>query len=378
MNQSQILFLDALKHALNHEKLNNISVSSELWMDVFHIAQQQHVLPLIYDAVHQCEHGDYITHVKRNVLQQVMLQTQKTQEFLRLYQKMREQNLTPLVVKGLICRNCYPASDLRPSSDEDVLIPSDQFHACHELLIASGCMTDCIDLHSVDEVSYHSKGVLYLELHKSLFNKESAYSHMNDFFTKAIENRKEFVIEGVSVLTMNETDHLFYLIVHALKHFMHSGFGIRQVCDVVMFVNRYASVIDWERFDKQCELVHAHLFVSAIFKIGIMYLTLDKEKLPDKYSSCDVDESFMLEDLLDSGVYGKSTLSRVHSSTITLDAVSNYQHGKKSKLLLPVAWMHRLIHYGKQTLTTKNNNALESIQIGKQRVELLKKYDIIK
>lgn len=34
---------------------------------------------------------------------------------------------------------------------------------------------------------------------------------------------------------MNASDHLFYLICHALKHFYHSGFGIRQVCDILLF-----------------------------------------------------------------------------------------------------------------------------------------------
>lgn len=402
MNESQILFLKALKHALNHDKLKDCTASSDVWKSVFHIAEQQNVLPLIYEAAHKCTHGEYISHIQKKVRHQVMIQTQKTQEFLTVYQKLRENNLTPLVVKGLICRNCYPVPDLRPSSDEDVLISSEQFDSFHQILLSSGLVTDCADLNSAYEVSYRSKGALYLELHKSLFPVSSAYGQMNDLFKDAIQNKKEIMIEGTSVYTMNETDHLFYLIVHALKHFMHSGFGIRQVCDVSMFVNRYASDIDWKRFDILCDQVHGQNFAYAIFKIGMKYLTLDETKLPELFRNCNVDESFMLEDLLDSGIYGKSSLSRLHSSAMTLEAVlsdkqgkkgkinlmsslfpdasvmqSRYAYVRKTKLLLPVAWIFRFIQYGKQTLTSRNNSALKSIQIGTQRIELLRKYKII-
>ena len=110
----------------------------------------------------------------------------------------------------------------------------------------------------------------------------------------------------------------------------------------------------------------------------------------------------MLDDLLDSGIYGGSNMSRKHSSSITLNAVSAQKQGKKPgnhvlktvfppakalegrfpylkehPYLLPVAWTSRLFHYQKELQRTSDNDAAESIRIGNQRIELMKEYGII-
>ncbi|MGM9676909.1 MAG: hypothetical protein ACI3XW_04795, partial [Butyricicoccus sp.] len=123
---------------------------------------------------------------------------------------------------------------------------------------------------------------------------------------------------------------------------------------------------------------------------------------PQPWQDIQVDELPMLEDLLDSGVYGSSNRSRLHSSTITLNAVSAQKKGRKSgnhilktvfpsaralsgryrylekkPFLLPVAWADRILHYRKETAKSRDNNAAESIRIGNQRIELMKLYGVI-
>ena len=108
----------------------------------------------------------------------------------------------------------------------------------------------------------------------------------------------------------------------------------------------------------------------------------------------------MLLDLLDSGIYGGATMSRVHSSSITLKAVSagksagsransllvslfpnagalegRYPYLKKYPWLLPAAWTSRMAGYLKETRT--RNSPTEALKIGNERVELLKYYQIL-
>ena len=182
------------------------------------------------------------------------------------------------------------------------------------------------------EVPYRKQGSpLHIELHKSLFPPESeAYGHLNDYFKNALDRAVAIEIQGNIVYTLDYTDNIFYLICHAFKHFLHSGFGIRQVCDMVLFANEYGKEIDWLRILKQCREIRAEKFAVAIFEIGRNYLTFDMEKAcyPTEWKSMNVDESMMLEDLLESGVYGDATMSRKHSSNITLQAVSAQNHAK--------------------------------------------------
>ena len=140
--------------------------------------------------------------------------------------------------------------------------------------------------------------------------------------------------------------------------------------------------------------------------IGEKYLTFDADKAsyPKYWRDIKVDETAMLEDLLDSGVYGGGTMSRKHSSNITLEAVAAEKQGKKAKsgfiasvfpsaeklsgrypylkekpFLLPIAWADRILKYRKETATgNSDNSATEALKIGKERIELMKQYGIIK
>ena len=215
----------------------------------------------------------------------------------------------------------------------------------------------------------------------------------------------EVPVQGSIVTTMEPTDHLFYLICHAFKHFLHSGFGIRQVCDIVLFANHYGEKIEWDRIIANCKKIHAEHFAVSLFRIGENYLTFDPEKshFPKEWKKIAVDEEPMLMDLLDSGIYGDSSMSRKHSSNMTLSAVSANKQGKKQShgvlrtlfppakslegrftylqkrpYLLPVAWVDRILRYRKETQRISNDDAVESIKIGNQRTELLRYYKIIK
>ena len=78
----------------------------------------------------------------------------------------------------------------------------------------------------------------------------------------------EVTVQGCAVTTMELTDHLVNLIYHAFKHFLHSGFGIRQVCDIVLFANQYGDSIDGDRAIANCQKIRADYFAMSMFWIG--------------------------------------------------------------------------------------------------------------
>lgn len=42
-------------------------------------------------------------------------------------------------------------------------------------------------------------------------------------------------------------DHLIFLLLHAFKHFISSGVGVRQLCDIALWMRRFGAQIDWQR-----------------------------------------------------------------------------------------------------------------------------------
>lgn len=337
--------LEALRCFLNGKKVTwEEGLSAEDWQTLFRLCQHHQILPMIYDTVYACPAfgtcpPETVQMIKTQVIRQVMMQSRKTEEFLQLYKKLLEQNLTPVVVKGLICRALYREPDYRCSGDEDVLIPKEQFKGCSEVFAANGMEMLEPDMNPDEEGEvpfYKVGGMLHIELHKELFSSESeAYGNLNSLFEGVFDRKIQEEIHGVPVYTMCHTDHLLYLILHAFKHFLHSGFGIRQVCDIVIYAEAYGAEIDWAYLLEKCREIHADVFTASLFDIGKKELSFDPEKAcyPEIWSSIEVDGSDLLEDLLEGGVFGDSSMSRKHSSNITLQAVTEDKKGRKRERL---------------------------------------------
>ena len=370
------------------------------WPAIFTLAGQQKLLPIVFEAARKTpaavENAALFAAVKQQVIAQVLHQTMRASEFAGLYQKLRAAGLHPVVVKGQLCSRLYPQTDHRISADDDLYIPDAEFMTCHEQLLANGLRTGtpADELASADEVSYTKEGSpLYIELHRHLFDPaEDAHDELNHFFA----DLNPVEIDGF--LAMPPHEHLLYLILHAYKHFVRSGIGLRQFCDIGLWAWEYHDEIDWQRLHDQCASVHAATFAAAAFRIARDYLGIDFD-LPTPWDAS-IDVEPLLHDSLCGGVYGSNDLTRLHSSTVTLNAVKASRTGEKSSVLrtvfpkreylerrypylkkrpylLPVAWAQRLAHYASEKQSGADSSASGSIKLARERIELMKQYDIM-
>ena len=281
------------------------------WPAIFALANQQKLLPILFEAVRKMpaaeENVALFAVTKQQVIGQVLNQTVRSAEFADLYRKLRTVGLHPIVVKGQLCSRLYPLKDHRISADDDLYIPDAEFMTCHEQLLANGLTTDtpADELSTADEVSYTKGGSsLYIELHRHLFDSsEDAHDELNHFFA----DLNSVEIDGF--LAMPPHEHLLYLLLHAYKHFVRSGIGLRQFCDIGLWARAYHAEIDWQRLHDQCESVHAATFAAAAFRIARDYLGIEFD-LPAPWSDA-VDAEPLLHDSLCGGVYGSNDLTRL-------------------------------------------------------------------
>ena len=268
--------------------------------------------------------------------------------------------------------------------------------ACHEQLLANGLTTDtpADEFATADEVSYtKSDSPLYIELHRHLFDSaEDAHDELNHFFA----DLNPVEIDGF--LAMPPHEHLLYLLLHAYKHFVRSGIGLRQFCDIGLWARAYHGEIDWQRLHEQCTSVHAATFAAAAFHIAGDYLGVEFD-LPAPWDGS-IDVEPLLHDSLCGGVYGSNDLTRLRSSTVMLNAVKasrtgeksgvlrtvfpkreylehRYPYLKKRPYLLPVAWAQRLAHYASEKQSGADSSASGSIKLAKKRIELMKRYGVM-
>lgn len=400
MTRIQNVFLDILCAAMHGQQFSMECSDDEL-QELLAIAVQQNLLPVILETIQgacsSIHNRPELSAYKQLAIQQVTQQAGQTLEFHALYRHLRSAGLHPIVIKGTLCSRLYPLEYHRISLDNDLYITKTEFLDCHHALLSYGLHTETPDerLAYEDEVTYQNENGLYIELHCSLFDTSAdAPDDLNKFF-KTVFNHTQ---EADRLLTMRPHEHLLYLLLHAFKHFIYSGVGIRQTCDIALYAQAYAEHIEWERLFKECKLVHADLFSAAQFQIAEKYLGF-MMSLPECWPNSGLDIEPMLKDMFMGGIFGADSLTRLHTSTITLNAIRKNRAGEKSgilrsifptrnymsrrypfvreaPLLLPVAWLSRIKDYIIE-ISHNDSSASGSLRLAKERIKLLKHYGVI-
>lgn len=409
MKKTNLEFLSLLKSSLKNEKYDGEKIDFEDLVYIYKMSEIHHVVPMIYNAAYnedffkECD-ANFQAMFKSSAFRYIFSQIQRTNHFLEVYKKLIEKNIKILVFKGIIFRNMYNNPDDRISSDEDILIKKEDYEKVKEFFLSEGF--EFID--KGEECAYFSKSTgLCIEVSTSLFSHESkAYGHLNKLFEDVFEKSIKINIDKIDILTLSHEQHLIYIVFHNMKHFLTGGFGIRQVADFSKYIETYGEYINWEKFWSDLKDLNYDTFALNLIEISLKYLGFNDDKItyPDNITSFDelknsqkyyINSESLINDILDAGVFGASTMDRKHTALMTLDAVEdkkksnrlkavfpnvnylkdNYTYLQKYPILLPVAWGQRILSYLKKNKTSSYINTME---LGKQRIELLKEYKIIK
>lgn len=424
MRKEQEALLHILSHTVRGGKYEVPELNSGEWQALLKSAEEHEILPLVYDSLCgskalQTIPGEVRKKWQEKAVSASVRQIIQTNEFLTMLVHAQKKGLDPVVLKGIVCRNLYPMPCLRPSVDEDLLIRPEETEQFHAFLLSEGLMADKAEYtagerEAAAELSYHRKdSPSYIELHKYPFDPGSnIFEHFNTVLGDIMSRSVRVRIEDVSVRTPAPTDHLLYLILHAYKHFLYSGVGIRPILDIGLFAEAYDSDIRWEDVRTKLISVNAFYYARGLIRIIGQYLLPGAAFLTSikGWKIYEVDAGALLEDCLASGVSGASSLSRLHSSNMTLHAVEKrdrrygkgffgqvmrmlfppyaylkdeYPYLKKMPFFLPAAWVQRVIKYLleirkiRKTRPEAEGAASESLRIGAERVKLLRKYKII-
>ncbi len=382
--EEQFLFL--LKTALNDEKLpDGYSFDVDR---VFLIASKHNLLPVIYSKAVECESIN-LSMWKNTVLKLCGNQISKEIQFDLICSELSDEGLRPVVVKGPVCAKTYPISHYRLSSDFDIIVRSEKRYLYDNFFSQRGFLCSCNSYRSQE------RG-LYIEISSELGEGDDKWAeNADDAFCGFFERTINFG----SFDTLSHEEHFVYLIYHAFKHFVGSGFGLKQLSDIYMYIKMYHSEMNFTVVKELIKKIGIKSFADNAFIAieKIFGFTVEN----DFYT---IDKSFIcydgfVSDLLDAGVFGKSTEDRLHSASIVHNAVAN--DGKKNYIktvfpsvsymkekypvlkrlffLLPFFWLLRIFNYVADSLWCKKSSVSpsESVRIANQRLELMKQMGIL-
>ena len=326
------------------------------WEYIVKKARKHGVLPLLYERL-KCEEGfpsNLFGHVK-SLSRKTVMQSYRLLYLTNYVVKVLEQSsITVIVLKGVSTAEYYPYPELRKSGDIDLLLPGTEELATVGCLLEERGFVLKENQHANHHVIYESKEGIAIELHTMLaepFDNARLNLYLKKLSVDCISHSKRQNIMGSSLLVLEEAYHAYYLLIHMLQHILGSGFGLKLLCDWVVFWNREIAVEEQEEYRKLVQESGLQHFSDGITSVCIRYLGLKESGaqliMTEAFTRDDTD--YMLKEILEAEEFGKADRNRmvILRGTAPIDYLRELHHQmrlrypghEKNILLWPVLWI---------------------------------------
>lgn len=406
MNNMQNQIVKMLNAAIHKETVDIDSDKKIDWNELLEEGDAHKVTPLLYSSINKNISSEIInketlSKLKKQVFTSSLGQASHIKNVAKILVEFNKLNIPVIVLKGLVVRYLYPIPDLRTMCDADVLVHEEDLDKVTELMISLGYVkSKDEDEHGAHIVFYNGKTVL--EVHWTLIN-DNFFSGNKSFFEENLwKEAMEVEVGGVKTLSLSLEDLAVHLCVHMAVHLAYSGFGIRQLLDLVLLVEKKGDIINWKSFLYKAKICGIYKFSIAIFSICNKLFDMEipavikrEEKIDDKYID------LLIEDIFESGVHGKKDKDMVFAAEFAFDQgkgvadgtfsifkkfmkllfppisdmSDKYSYAKKFIILAPIAWIHHLIVgiFNKEySLNSKVKMATSTVSLANKRNRLLK------
>lgn len=398
MNKINSALIKMLSISTGCEKSIEIALNSSEWQQIYEEALAHQIHLLIFSEAYK--QGNLVNPAlfenwKNITIYHVLKSIDACSKIGDLLNDLEKANIPVIVLKGLHYKYLYSNPDLRPMGDIDLFTKREFINTASEIIQNYGY----IKINKKNEpkhITFVHENYIPIELHFSLYTVEKRKVEIN--FNNVIWNSIErFSANGATFLVPSNFDQIIYCCIHMTNHFGKGGFGLRQLSDFNILIRKSIDSINWDELIKQAYTYGIGKFMEVMLYICNTYFNLD---VPDyiirKYISETNTISNMMEAIFDSGVFGTKNLT-ISSNRSLATYISNrksskfsklrflfpssdnlrstYSYAQKSKILLPVAWVHRIIN----NIFNKDLTLLEKIPDTKRindYVELFRWLDI--
>lgn len=372
MNNAQKQFIDILSAGIRGKSADKVYYNVE-WDEVIDLADKHKVDGIIYLALRKSKLISNIGEEKISLLKQKAAITGITQSrhisgLSTVLNKINERNIPVIVLKGLVVREFYPQPDQRSMNDADILVHEGDVEKVKQLLIDMGYvyLEDHKASHHIALVHHKYP---FIELHWNLF-KRDGFSNELEHYERLIWRRAIKVNVGeAEVLSLSYEDLALHLCMHMAAHLAATGFGVRQLCDLVLLVEHNGDEIDWNSFIMKARMYGFEKFGKIIFLLCNKLFNMEAPKeINIKVVNNKKYVSALLDEIFEAGVHGKKEMANQFATQVafnfeekdsnaTLGAINRYfrfifpkiddmsdkySYAKKFKILAPIAWIHHL------------------------------------
>ena len=199
-----------------------------------------------------------------------------------MIEKMRQEGIYTLLVKGQGIAQCYERPLWRVSGDVDLLLSNDNYEKAKEFLLPLSSSQK-----REEQYSKHlglSIDPWYIEIHGSL------RSGLSERVDKEIDKAQRDVFYGgnvrswengsVQVFLPGLDDDVFFVFTHFIKHFYKEGLGLRQVCDWCRLLWTYREKVDVKLLETRLRRAGLMSEWRGFAAVAVDYLRMPEEAMP--------------------------------------------------------------------------------------------------
>ncbi|MBQ8999559.1 nucleotidyltransferase family protein [uncultured Clostridium sp.] len=386
--------INILSNSIHGTKCENINTNNLNLKKLFNEAKYHKVEGLIYNSIDKSLFSDtenlcILEEEKKSALSTIIAQSKHIKIVSQVLNEFNKNDIPVIVLKGLFVRNLYPNPNLRTMCDADILVHPHDLNKIEVLLTSMGYKKiEESDEHGAHIVFYNYSTVI--EVHWRLTNTDF-YKGDTSFEEHLWDNVIEFSINNVKTLSLGLEDLALHLCIHMAVHLACHGFGIRQLCDLVLLVEKEGNNIDWNLFLEKAQSSGIEKFSLTIFKVCNLLFNMEipkelnkAENLNEKYIN------LFIKDIFNNGVSGRKDESLIFANEIAFDTDPDasitkkflnllfptpsqlndkYNYAKKCKILLPIAWIHHLF----EGVNNKDYSLISKIKILTNTISTAKK-----
>ena len=387
LNREQLELCRLLSLALHNKALERLSPDVD-YARVIAVAESHKVMALLHPVLEHAGLQESIWKIVDRKGEQTVRQSYRLLMLSRyVIGLLKENGIDAILLKGCGTAAWYPVPELRKSGDIDLLFKSeDETRKALQILAQQGFVTT-EDQPANHHIVCESRDSVSLQLHMSLaepFDSEKTNRFLADCQKEYFAHRRVVDCMGVAFELTSDGYHAFYLLLHMLQHYVRAGFGVKLLCDWVVFWESPLSEEEKKIFLRLTQESGTFGFAVMMTRVCVKYLGLREKQVEflmqaEPKDVCDLTEELMAE-IFEAEEFGHSSKDRmvVLRGTGLMDYAREFHHQMKLNypkagkimVLYPVLWIMTLCGFLYRNRTLRKVSGRQILKKAKKRSQL--------
>lgn len=280
--EEEKLLFSMISKSLTQETAGSLGVKeadATLLHALTEFAGHQSVLPIIYPCLSK------ETNLAEEDRMNLEMTTKKTAaEFYQILfnarnsiELLRKNGIDVALLKGAGVARFYPVAEARKSSDVDLLLLNPKQISQTERVLKENGYKQMEAFQKNHHVQWGTPDNHVLELHTKLI-KPTEDKKINKYVAKRYQLTADQLLDetvlGISFPVFADDRMAFHLLLHMLMDFLTFGFGLKLLCDWVVFWNRKVDSVFVDNFVRDVEACGLSNFLSVVTSVCVSYLGL--------------------------------------------------------------------------------------------------------